>query len=407
LRERGLWSKLSGGITVVCVENLTKLDIFKEKNIELISGKSGLFRHVSWPFFVVLEGINEWLIGGDVIIFTGTGVNYRPELLDSLIEQGVAKNSACMIVLQNDSYIKEIGQKTKELSDSLDFPLFVSPWDVILSNLSREIAILCLNDQFKEQMMSDVISDILSSLVNLKNEDMVKKIEQYGLTGKKRVLSVCLTMNLNKKEREYYETSSNRNVYTRLLYLFKEQFACPLFMRKKSRFIFLIDGGYSNDEVLTKCQHIHRQFKNFCANLNVKIGIGQVVPDTVQYSKSYKESELALRLDSDVPIRNIDDLGLLKFLVEAGNVEQVKTYAKETLEPLLKYDERHNLDLVRSLSVLCSNDMNINQSAIKLSVHKNTLLKRIDRIEDVLGVSLKNVDTKNHLYGLFKVLNLF
>ncbi|MDR2758797.1 MAG: PucR family transcriptional regulator ligand-binding domain-containing protein [Spirochaetaceae bacterium] len=53
---------------MIFVEDLAKLDIFKKKNIELISGKNGLFRHVSWPFFVLLEDIKEWLIGGDVIM---------------------------------------------------------------------------------------------------------------------------------------------------------------------------------------------------------------------------------------------------------------------------------------------------------------------------------------------------
>jgi DNA-binding PucR family transcriptional regulator len=131
------------------------------------------------------------------------------------------------------------------------------------------------------------------------------------------------------------------------------------------------------------------------------------VPDTEQYSKSYKESELVLKLDSDDPVRDINDLGILKFIVETGNTERVKTYANEIIEPLRKYDALHNVDLVHSLSVLCSCDMHISRSAEKLSVHKNTLLQRITRIEDVLGVSLKDTDTKNHLYMLFKVLNLF
>lgn len=313
-----------------------------------------------------------------------------------------------MIVLKNDSYIKEIEPGTRDYSDALGFPLFVAPWDIILSNLSREIAILCLNDQFKQQMMSDIIGDILSSFVNLHNEDLVKKIEQYGLTGKKRVVSVCLTIRLNNsKELEYYENASNRNIFTKLVYLFKEQFASPPYMRKNNRLIFLIDGVYSNDEVLKKCRNIHSQFRNSYDNLNITIGLGQIVSDIEQYSKSYKESELVLKLDSDDPVRDINNLGILKFIVETGNIEQVKTYANETIEPLRKYDELHNVRLVYSLSVLCSCDMHINQSARKLSVHKNTLLQRVARIEDILGVSLKDVNTKNHLYTLFKVRNLF
>ncbi|MDR0730618.1 MAG: helix-turn-helix domain-containing protein, partial [Treponema sp.] len=235
-----------------------------------------------------------------------------------------------------------------------------------------------------------------------------KKIEQYGLTGKKRAVSACLQIKLDSgKELDYHETASNRNVFSRLLYLFKEQFASPPFMRKNNRLVFLIDGGYSNDTVLKKCRHIHSQFMNFFDALNVKIGVGQVVSDPEYYSKSYQEAELVLKLDSDNPVRDINALGIFRFLVETGNTEQVKTYAREVLAPLSGYDERHNLNLVHSLQVLCACGMNINQSARKLLVHKNTLLKRIARIEEILEVSLKDVDTGHHLYNVFKVLDLF
>jgi sugar diacid utilization regulator len=74
----------------------------------------------------------------------------------------------------------------------------------------------------------------------------------------------------------------------------------------------------------------------------------------------------------------------------------------EILAPLRSYDERHNLNPVHSLQVLCACGMNINQSAGKLLVHKNTLLKRIARIEEILEVSLKDVDTSHHLYNVFQ-----
>jgi sugar diacid utilization regulator len=393
---------------MIYVKNLTDLDIFKRKNIELVSGKNGLSRYVSWPHVLLTENTREWLIGGDVIIVAGFGINCCPEVLNSLIEQGVERNSACMIVLKHNAYIKDIEPQTREYSDRAGFPVFVSPWEIIISHLTKEISTLCLNDQFKEQTMSDFINDLLSSLLNLHNEDIAKKIKQYELTGKKRVISACLQMKLdNGKELEYHENASNRNVFSRLLYLFKEQFASPPFMRKNNKLFFLIDGGYSNGTVLQNCRHIHAQFMNFSDNLSVKIGVGQVVSDTEFYYKSCKESELVLKLDSDDPIRDINALGIFKFLVEAGNTEQVKAYAHEILAPLSGYDERHNLNLVQSLRILCANDMNINQSARTLSVHKNTLLKRISRIEEILEVSLKDADTKHHLYNLFKILDIF
>jgi sugar diacid utilization regulator len=393
---------------MIYVEDLTRLAIFKRKNIELVSGKSGLSRYVSWPHVLVTENTKEWLIGGDVIIVAGLGINCSPEVLNSLIEQAVEKNSACMIVLKHNVYIKDIEPQTRAYSDRAGFPIFVSPWEIIISHLTREISTLCLDDQFKGQRMSAIINDLLSSLLNLNQRDIAKKIEDYGLTGKKRAVSVCLHMKLSSgKELEYHENASNLNVFSQLLSLFKEQFDSPLFMRKNNRLVFLIDGSYSNDMVLQKCRHIHSQFKNISDNLNVKIGVGQVAADTGQYSKSYQESELVLKLDSNNPVRDINDLGIFRFLVETGNTEQIKTYAREVLAPLSGYDERHNLNLVHSLQVLCGCDMNINQSAKKLLVHKNTLLKRILRIEEILGVSLKDVDTKHHFYNLFKVLDIF
>ena len=82
---------------MACVKDLLSLDSFRP--MELAAGHGGLYRPVSWPNIAQTPSIREWLIGGDVIIMTGIGLECTDEFLNSIVEQAVEKKAACLIVL--------------------------------------------------------------------------------------------------------------------------------------------------------------------------------------------------------------------------------------------------------------------------------------------------------------------
>lgn len=392
---------------MIYVKDLQKLDVFK--NIKLVSGKSGLTRRVAWPNIVQTDCIRDWLVGGDVIIVTGIGMRCDTELLNHLIQQAFDGDAACIIVLKNESYFKNIEPSTIEFSDKQGFPVFFAPWDTKLSILIKEISVQFLNDLHSEQMINDFLADLLLDTINVKSPENHEKMEQYGLTGAKRVISVQLEFNKNgpASQNVYYANAADQHMLLELIYSFRLHFSSLRFIQKNNKLIFLIDGSYTREQLLKKCKNILEQSKVTLDGTKIKIGIGRMMPRPEYYHKSFKEAEIALKLNCANPIRFIEDIGILQIIVEDDHMEFATEYANEVLKPLIRYDAQRGQDLVHTLSVLCDYDMNITQSAKQLFIHKNTMLKRVERIEEVLGVSLKDVEIKNSMYTCFKILKLF
>lgn len=60
----------------------------------------------------------------------------------------------------------------------------------------------------------------------------------------------------------------------------------------------------------------------------------------------------------------------------------------QVLEPLVRYDVEQGTQLVKTLSVLAGCGGSVNEATIRLVIHRNTLRQRMQRIEQVLGISL-------------------
>lgn len=82
---------------MLSVKSLLGLECFQRITLE--AGKSGLHRRISWPNIAQTASIREWLVGGDVILMSGVGLDHSAAFLNDMIEQAVAGDAACLIIL--------------------------------------------------------------------------------------------------------------------------------------------------------------------------------------------------------------------------------------------------------------------------------------------------------------------
>ena len=62
----------------------------------------------------------------------------------------------------------------------------------------------------------------------------------------------------------------------------------------------------------------------------------------------------------------------------------------ELVEPLLAHDRARRSDLVRTLRVYLAAGANASEAADRLFLHRNSLLYRLARIEELTGLDLKD-----------------
>jgi purine catabolism regulator len=64
---------------------------------------------------------------------------------------------------------------------------------------------------------------------------------------------------------------------------------------------------------------------------------------------------------------------------------EAQVTAEEVLGPLIDYDERHNTELVRSLRVFLQCNRSWTRATAELFVHRQTLVYRMSRVEQLTG----------------------
>lgn len=74
------------------------------------------------------------------------------------------------------------------------------------------------------------------------------------------------------------------------------------------------------------------------------------------------------------------------------------------LKPLIEYDRSKNSDLLSTLEYYCRNNYNISETARAQHLHRQSLLYRLEKIENLCNLSLKNHE---HLYLLDTCVQLY
>jgi DNA-binding PucR family transcriptional regulator len=112
--------------------------------------------------------------------------------------------------------------------------------------------------------------------------------------------------------------------------------------------------------------------------------------------------------------RGADAQGLVLFeelsarfrLLQGQTPDALVDIARRTVAPLLEYDARRHTHLLDTLRTLLDNHYAVQPTAEALYIHRNTLQKRLRRIETLLGADLTDIDDLMELYLGLRALQL-
>lgn len=131
------------------------------------------------------------------------------------------------------------------------------------------------------------------------------------------------------------------------------------------------------------------------------IGLGQAARDISAWRTSYRDAvqakDLAIRLQTDTPLY-IGDLGVYQLILSLSDREKLSEFCERTLGPLVEYDMRQNADLIKTLEAFFNCHGNLSQTAEMLIVHRNTLLYRMNRINEIAQIDLNRPETRLALH---------
>lgn len=160
----------------------------------------------------------------------------------------------------------------------------------------------------------------------------------------------------------------------------------------------------------------HRRLSDFELNvwdsqlrrLNLHGGLSPVFNDFQEIRRRYlKEAKLALSaglsVDSEKGLFRFEDYQTDALLADAATISDLQMYCFPPLMRLIRYDWERQLHLIETLRATLQYPKT-HEVCEKLFIHKNTLYKRIAKIEEIMGCSISDPDVIMKIQLTFHIL---
>ncbi|HEX6493506.1 MAG TPA: helix-turn-helix domain-containing protein [Candidatus Dormibacteraeota bacterium] len=139
----------------------------------------------------------------------------------------------------------------------------------------------------------------------------------------------------------------------------------------------------------------------------VSVGLGRAKPGIAGVRASYREAEQALtmgtRLFGGARVVAFSDLGLYRLLYAMNGQAELREFFDDQVQTLVDYDQRTGAGLMATLDAFFRCHGSPTEIAQLLHLHRNTVLYRLRRIEDIAQLSLDDPETRLNLHLCLKV----
>jgi sugar diacid utilization regulator len=122
--------------------------------------------------------------------------------------------------------------------------------------------------------------------------------------------------------------------------------------------------------------------------------VSSFYPDPGELHRAIREAVLVLDVVRREPRiaealeEGIAASGVYRLLFRAliSDPEEVRTFYRDTVEPLVRYDIQYRSDLLGTLEEYLASDCNMNATARAIYAHRHTVAYRLDRVKELTGL---------------------
>jgi purine catabolism regulator len=163
----------------------------------------------------------------------------------------------------------------------------------------------------------------------------------------------------------------------------------------------------TSEEALELAERLRQRLASLLNSSHVTIGVGRHHGGIGGLALSFREAEQALAIGRALLGGNrsvhFEHLGVQRLLFQLRNNPELASFYEDLLGKLQAHDERQGAELVHTLEAFFACHGNHVRTAQRLHLHRNTLLYRLDRAKQVLGVDLDDAETRLALQVALKI----
>jgi sugar diacid utilization regulator len=369
----------------------------KLDGVELIAGESGLNRVVSWVYLVQTKPYSEHMNQGNFALILVDYVRFNfEEVIEAMEELAGSGISGLGISVVDDN--EDIPDEIIEIADRLGIPLFYIRWEgASFVDISQSVGNLITETDIINKRTGDYLYNLLFGYDV--NDRYVEKISgQFGVDFNKpyRVGIIVVDrkygVNLEQDEHiyEYYANCLNQEVL--------KMKGHPMFMKFLNKFVLLFEAK-ENKEIEHELEAMLNRVDNnllFDGIIQSMCLLGSAYTDPGKYGQSYQEAKSLIPKKDLLPnpahkkVLSVSTMGIYKYMFYGDNQREIFDYCKNKLDKLEKYDSANGASLEETLLTYYMNGFNTVRTAEALFIHRNSLLRRLEKIEALLEINLSD-----------------
>jgi len=192
-----------------------------------------------------------------------------------------------------------------------------------------------------------------------------------------------------------------KELETRVLHIMKMQNYTYYCHEYNKRLVFIMELNVPPEDIkvlegffINVLDELNKVFKNN----TLIIGVSKVCNNLKYLSYAHEEADFSLKigkkLDGSKKLFFYDDYMIYHLLWEIKEHPALLKIYRNTVKRLVDYDNKNNSELLNTVKVFIDNDFNINQAAEKLFIHRNTLYKRIEKINTILNLDINKSENR-------------
>lgn len=370
-------------------------DLFRMKTLselELVAGEGGLYNKVTWTYIGENSNVSEWGKGGEVMFITGIGMDRSEKGLFEIVKNSIDRNLSGLVVSKNQNYINEIPDIVKAYADEKDFPIFFIPWSVKRIDVSKEIALELIGEQQKEHMENELVYLLKKRELSIEDQERVRNLlKPYNVDSSLKFVVLA------------FEPVDKTLVVEKLLFFIREEMSKQVISgrtvlladEKRAYLFYYRQHPLNNLEANELAENILRKVKKQCGDIIIgictsKIKESEAMKASIQSIKIHNRIQAYKSKNEKGMIVTFENLGILRIVYENIKHPVMRNYYNEVIHKLVEYDENVENYMVDTVVAYFENMYNISKTAEALYIHRNSLMYRLNKIEELTGIDMKN-----------------
>ncbi|MFJ4348670.1 PucR family transcriptional regulator [Pseudomonas sp. NPDC089401] len=360
------------------------------------AGARNLQRSVRWPYVAENEGIAEWVMGGELVFVTGINHPRDEANLLRLVEDGDAVGIAGLVILTGGGYIHEIPAAVIARAEQLGLPLIEQPYALKMVLVTHLIGTALVQMGQVRRSRHDLLGQLLTGdYPSLAIARQRAAHLQLPLDQPQRL--VALRLSAVEALFARHGAEQGERLWQRARQALEEHLEAwcrrlPGAMHAVlpgELFVLLLPARGDLREALAQ---LYSKLAEPAGELDLFMGLSTTVHDCAHYRQALNEARQALdvahNLRPATGLCDFSELGVLRLLQGIGDRAVIDAFVTQTLGSLIETGRKHPHALLHTLDALLGENGNAQRAAQRLGLHRNTINQRMQRIEQLSGLSL-------------------